>query len=529
MPSAAVVSNFGGLDWGIVVVYLCVSVAIGLFVRRYVTNMTDFVVAGRTLSTWLGVATIIGTEMGLVTVMYAAQVGFERGFSGFHIPVIIAVMVLAVGLTGVGIVPLRRMGVLTIPEFYGRRFGPRTRRLGAIILVLAGVMNMGLFLKFGAVFVANITGLQDPAHIKWIMTIMLGMVLAYTMLGGMLSVVLTDYVQFVMLSLGVFVATGITLWKVGWPNLVTTVFEYKGPGGFNPLAAESFGLAYILFMCFVGIACVTTWQPNVMRACAAKDTKTAKRIFMGGSLGFLIRQLIPCLWGVCAFVYIMQRPELAALFSSEAGAAVKGSADAMPFFLAQVLPTGVLGLMTAAMLAAFMSTHDSYLLSWSSVIVQDIVSPMFPHGLSQRARIWATRLGILAIGMFLLFFGLWYESKGQMLWNYMAITGCVYFAGAMVVIMAGAYWKRASSAGAVGAMLAGLLSFIALAPVKDAVFRRATSLFSLNLEVVTKLKSWCTTPAVTLVSAALALVMMAVFSLLMPDKRVPESPKEANA
>ena len=176
--------NFGALDWGIVAVYLTVSVAIGLMVRRYVKSMTDFVVAGRAVSTWLGLATIIGTEMGLVTVMYAAQVGFSAGFSAFHIPLILAVMVLVVGVTGLGIVPLRRMGVLTIPEFYGRRFGPQARALGALILVAAGVLNMGLFLKAGALFVTNITGLENAVWLNWIMTLMLAMVLAYTMLGA---------------------------------------------------------------------------------------------------------------------------------------------------------------------------------------------------------------------------------------------------------------------------------------------------------------------------------------------------------
>jgi len=374
---------------------------------------------------------------------------------------------------------------------------------------------MGLFLKAGAIFIANVTGLQAEMHIKWIMTVMLGLVLAYTMLGGMLSVVLTDYVQFVMLSLGVFVTTLLALRKVGWSNLVHAVMEHKGPGGVNPLASESFGLSYVLFMCFVGIAAVMTWQPNVMRACAAKDTRTAKRMFIGGSVGFLIRQLIPALWGICAFAYVMSRPGLAAWFAEGSG---KTSMDAMPFFIGQLLPTGLLGLMTAAMLAAFMSTHDSYLLSWSSVIVQDIVAPMFPRGLSQRARIWCTRTGILAIGIFLLLFGLWYPMAGQALWNYMAITGSIYFAGATVVIIAGAYWRRASSAGAVAAMIAGIGSVLALAPVKSAVLPAVCRALGLGRATSAALDARLTEANITLSCAALALFLMVVFSLVLPDR-----------
>jgi len=516
MPPDVATTNFTGLDWVIVAIYIVFSVAIGFLVRRYVTNMTDFVVAGRTISKWLGVATVIGTEIGLVTVMYAAEMGYRAGFSAFHIPVVLAAMALLVGATGLGIVPLRRMGVLTIPEFYGRRFGPNTRALGATILVLAGVMNMGLFLKAGATFVANVTGLQHEAHIKWIMTVMLALVLAYTMLGGMLSVVLTDYVQFIMLSIGIFVCTGFALRATGWSSLVSAVMQHKGPGGINPLVSESFGITYILFMCFVGMAGVMTWQPNVVRACAARDTRTARWMFVGGSLGFLIRQLIPALWGICAFAYIAGNPAMAAAFAQGGS---KTSMDAMPFFMARILPTGVLGIAMSAMLAAFMSTHDSYLLAWSSVIVQDMVAPMFPHGLSERARIWCTRVGILAIGVFLLLFGLWYPLAGQALWNYMAITGAIYFAGATVVIIAGAYWRHASSAGAVAAIVAGTGSVLALAPVRSAVLPSLGRLLGLGASEIARLESHLTEANITLSCTVLAVIAMVVFSILIPDAR----------
>ena len=78
-------TNFSWLDWCIVGGYLLIVVGIGVYIRRYVTNATDFIVAGRGLKTFLGVATMIGTELGLITVMYSAQKGFTGGFAAFHI------------------------------------------------------------------------------------------------------------------------------------------------------------------------------------------------------------------------------------------------------------------------------------------------------------------------------------------------------------------------------------------------------------------------------------------------------------
>ena len=185
-------TNFGPIDWCIVVGYLIAVVAFGVYIRRYITNVTDFMVAGRGLKTFLAIATMIGTELGLVTVMYSAQKGFTGGFAAFHIGLASAVVSLAVGLSGFIVVPLRRMKVMTIPEYYERRFGRGVRILGGIILALSGILNMGMFLKAGSIFVMGVTGLTEAVHLKIIMTVLLGMVLLYTTLGGMVSVVVLD-------------------------------------------------------------------------------------------------------------------------------------------------------------------------------------------------------------------------------------------------------------------------------------------------------------------------------------------------
>ena len=111
-------TNFSGLDWCIVVGYILVIVGIGIYIKRYISNVTDFIVAGRGLKTFLAIATMIGTELGLVTVIYNAQKGFTGGFAAFHIALAAAIMTLVVGLTGFIVVPLRRMRVMTIRGFH---------------------------------------------------------------------------------------------------------------------------------------------------------------------------------------------------------------------------------------------------------------------------------------------------------------------------------------------------------------------------------------------------------------------------
>ena len=171
-------------------------------------GLKDYVLAGRHLGTALSVASMCATELSVVTVMYAAQKGFTGGFAAFHIALLAGMVTFFIGLTGVIIVPLRRTRVMTIPEFYEVRFGRRTRIFGGIVLGVGGILNMGLALKIASQFMVGMAGLELRGGIVLsIMVASMVVVLIYTVLGGMVSVVLTDFVQFLILSFGLLLAT----------------------------------------------------------------------------------------------------------------------------------------------------------------------------------------------------------------------------------------------------------------------------------------------------------------------------------
>ena len=201
-------TNFTKLDWAIIIIYPLISLGIGLYVRKYIKNMTDFVCAGKGLGLCLGIATLTSTEMGLITVMYNAEVGFKGGFAGFHVALAAVIVTFFVGLSGFFLFRLRKMGVLTIPEFYERRFGRNTRILGGIMMAFGGILNMGMFLKVGSMFIVGITGMSEETQaLKIVMVTLISLVLIYTCLGGMVSVVIADYVQFVVLSFGLLITS----------------------------------------------------------------------------------------------------------------------------------------------------------------------------------------------------------------------------------------------------------------------------------------------------------------------------------
>lgn len=429
------------VDGSIVGLYLLATMVAGVMVRRYVGKVEHFLVAGREMNAYLGIASLAATEFGIVTCMYTAQNGYRYGFAGTVPGILQALAMFIVGATGFCIKPLRDAGVITIPEMLEKRFGPRIRWASGVVIVLGGLLNMGVFLRTGGEFLVQVCGF-DPRYLEIVMTVLLVAVAAYTVLGGMLSVLVTDFLQFVVMSAGLIVVTVLILLKVGWGPLTAAVQSHYGAGGFNPFVHPELGWPFVLFNAFLNLAAVLTWQANIARLLSAKDTRTSQRIYTGTAFFFVCRFLVPGIWGMAA---------LAVLAPETVGA---DTLHAMPKLLGVLVPTGLMGLLVAAMLAADMSTDSSYMLTWGSVIYNDILAPLHKGRWPERKGLRWNRSIIALIGVFLLFYGLWYPLKGD-LWTYCGVTGTIYLASMSVLLIACCYWRRANSWGAAAAIVVG--------------------------------------------------------------------------
>jgi len=441
------------LDGSIVGLYLLVTMTAGVMVRKYVGKVEHFLVAGREMDVYLGIASLAATEFGIVTCMYAAQNGYKYGFAGATPGILMAVAMLVVGLTGFCIKPLRDSGVITIPELIDKKFGARIRWAAGVVIVLGGLLNMGVFLRVGGQFLVLVSGL-DVKYLEIMMTALLVGVAVYTILGGMLSVLVTDFLQFVVMSAGLIVVTVLVLINVGWGKLVSTVETHYGAGGFNPFVNPEMEWPYVAFNLLLNTAAVLTWQTTIARVLAARDTTTGRKIYTRTSFFFVCRFLIPGLWGMAALATL---------------GPVADTLEAMPRYLGVTVPAGLMGLLIAAMLAADMSTDSSYMLTWGSVIYNDIMAPFRKTKWSERRGLFWNRAIVAIIGVFLLLYGLWYPLEGS-LWDYLALTGTIYLASISVLLIACCYWRRANSWGAVGAIF-----FSALIPVAYMVLEKVPS------------------------------------------------------
>jgi SSS family solute:Na+ symporter len=382
------------------------------------------------------------------------------------------------------------------------------------MMVLGGILNMGLFLKVGSMFLVGITGLSANSWaLPGVMIFLITLVLIYTVLGGMISVVIADYVQFVVLSLSLLVITFMAIAKVGWHDIFDTIELTMGRAGFDPtVAGGGFGWEYIIWMFFLGLVSCAIWPTAVARALSMESARIVKRQYMFTSVSYLIRFLIPYFWGIAAFVFITKDAAFNSLFFPAGypppdtlpnGAEAVNNLYGMPFFLGKILPAGLIGVVTAGMLAAFMSTHDSYLLCWSTSLTQDVVAPIARSAgrpLSSKKKVALSRIFIVLIGGFVLYWGLFYKGSED-IWDYMAVTGAIYFTGAFALLLGGLYWKRASSTGAFMALIGGLGAIAGLTPVQDI----------LGIELSSAI--------VGLLSVIGTIVLMIIGSIIFPDRQ----------
>ena len=482
------------IDIIIIVLYLSIIFLIGILSRKYVSSFSDFMIANRGVSLSLGVVTMLGTELGLITVMYNAQTGINGLFSSFHIGFAAFIVTLFIGLTGFVVVRLRKMKVKSIPEYYNIRFGPKTRILGAILLCLGGILNMGLFLKVGAIFIQTIFGLNnDDNLLVIIMFILIVLVLIYTISGGMISVIVTDYIQFVILSIGFIFCIFFSIKTLGWNSLFTDLEKLVSKGDnyqiqkiYNPLS--SMGGFYISWQVVLGFVSAVIWPTSITRVLSIKSSDLVKKQYIWSSFSFLIRFIMPCFLGICAFIYFD-------------GNTNNQTLSLMPKYLNEILPVGVLGIVVAGMLAAFMSTHDSYLLCWSTIITNDIIEPLSKKELTSDFKIYITRFIIIILGVYIFYWGMFYEGSDA-IWDYLGITGAIYFTGAISVVVLGLYWDKASSTGAILSLLAGLSSIVGLEPIRNYLG------ININNPAIIGLSTLC-----------FSFLLMIFGSLLYPDKQ----------
>ncbi len=446
--------NLSIVDVIIIIVYILAVFFSGTLVKKYIKGIESFLVAGRSMGFYLGLISLMCTEIGMITYIYYAELGYKAGFAALVVAFPPVVAYILLGKTGFVIKPLLEMKISTIPEFFSRKFSNGVRFYIGVIMAIGGILNFGVFPGVEANFINIVTGVPHE-YILVTMVVMLTIVLLYTLVGGMVSVIVTNYVQYALLSFGMVFITVYGLLHIGWDNIVTAVSNQFGEKGMNPFfpnALDSqFGIGFFVWQFLLWVAILVGWQAISMRLFSSESSKTGQRIYTWSGLMFLSRAIMPIFWGIMALAVL--------------GGDVN-SLDALPYFVLKVVPSGILGLIFAALLAASMSTYASYLLSWSSVVSQDIIGAIYKKitgaEASSKKQLTISRITMAAVMIFIIWWSLFHDMKGY-LYFYLNMTAMLFIPGVLASVTLGLYWKKASVWGAyLGITLGAILPLLYL-------------------------------------------------------------------
>ncbi|MCU7373140.1 sodium:solute symporter family protein [Paucibacter sp. O1-1] len=430
-----------------VVLYMLITIGIGLLAARRVHNAKDYLVAGRSLPLYMNVATVFATWFGAETVLAVSATFAMDGLSG--IPGDPFGASAALFLAALLFARLfYRLNLLTIGDFYKKRYGKGVEVLTSIAITLsylgwtsAQMTALGLVIHIlsGGAIELNHAILGGAA-----------IVMVYTMFGGMWSVAFTDLFQTVIIIIGLsLVAYMVGDLAGGVGPVVSHAIE---AGKLNLIPPEADGaMIWAIAAGFLTVAFGSVPQQDVFqRMTSAKDEKTAVRGTMIGASVYLLFAAVPI---YIAYSALVMDPNLAQLFGSEDGRAVQ---RILPDLILNKMPVWVQVMFFGALLSAILSTASGTLLAPTATFTENVLKPFAPH-MSDRQFLLTLRIVLVTFTLGALLFALNSRSTMyEMVQNAYKVT----LVAAFVPLVAGAFWKRASTQGAFCSILLGLLFWI---------------------------------------------------------------------
>ncbi|MBT2387899.1 sodium:solute symporter [Streptomyces maoxianensis] len=423
------------VDYAVIVVYLAGMLGMGWWGMRRAKSKSDFLVAGRRLGPWMYSGTMAAIVLGGASTIGGVGLGYKYGLSG-------AWMVFAIGLGLLALsiffsARIARLKVYTVSEMLDLRYGGKAGILTGVVmwaytLMLAVTSTIAYATIFDVLFDMNRT-----------VAIILGgsIVVAYSALGGMWSITLTDMVQFVVKTVGVLLlllpiavvkAGGFAEMKAQLPS------EYFAPLG---IGGETI-FTYVLIYTFGMLIGQDIWQ----RVFTARTDKVAS---YGGTVAgtyCLVYALAGAVIGTAARVLYPKLPS---------------ADDAFATIVKDELPMGVRGLVLAAALAAVMSTSSGALIACATVANNDVWSRL--RGVASRRgddhdEVRGNRVFILIMGVAVIGIAIALNNVIEAL----TVAYNLLVGGLLVPILGGLLWKRGTVYGALASVIVGGVAVIGL-------------------------------------------------------------------
>lgn len=476
------VMNMKALDWAILGTLIAFLVAMLVYSQRFVRNTSQFLAADRCAGRYLLAISNGIAALGAITVIAQFELNYQAGFSPVWWSFIMGFVSLALTASGWVSYRLRETRVLTIAQFFEERYSRKFRVFAGFMAWLAGVLNYGIFPAVSARFFIYFCGLPQQFGLfgftvstyVFLLLLFLSLGVIFAIFGGQVAIMVTDFCQGTFCNIAFLILLFYLLTVFDWRTIAATLTELsmKNPAGslvdpFKTSSLRDFNLTYFLISVFFTVIYWQTWLGTQGFQVSAKSPHESKMAGMLGTWRGMTQSRLLLFIPICAIVVLQGNlPEFAAVRQqTETALAAVGNSTLheqlqVSVVLAKLLPAGLLGMFAAMMFAAMLSTDDSYLHSWGSILIQDVLLPMRRKqtALSPRQHINLLRLSILLVAV-IAFFISWLFQQTQSIMLYFTISGALYAASAVVI--GGLYWKKGTTTAAWISMISGAAFAIA--------------------------------------------------------------------
>ena len=507
--------NLSFIDWMIVLVVFVGMVLSVNSTKGLMKSVTDFLSAGRAAGRYL--LSISGgiAGLGAISTVMFLEMGYIAGFSLSWWGLSQGIILLFLTMSGWVIYRFRSTRCLTLSQFFEKRYSRNFRIFTGIVAFVAGIINFGIFPAVGAQFFMQFCGFPDyvaglPVY-PLVMIILLSIALYFVYSGGQIAVIIADFFQGIFAMFVLLIVVLYLFFTVSWSQVSEALEEtplllaqeeiielekdedflamdleyqkrkieginerYENSSKINPFKTshvEDFNFWYFL----IGIIGVMygslSWQGQQGYNSSATSAHEAKMSSVLGGFRGMSQGLFFFVVPVLIYVF-MNHEDYQSINASVTETLSQLETDTLrsqmrgPIVLSKVLPVGLLGAFAALMLCAFVSTHDTYLHSWATILVQDVIMPFRSKPFDKETHLKVLRYAIFGVAVFIFLFSLLFQQN-QKIALFFAITAAIFAGGSGAVIIGGLYWEKGTTSAAWGAMIIGALVSVSGVLVKQ--------------------------------------------------------------
>ena len=426
-----------------VILYLLLSVGIGLFAATRVRNSKDFAVAGRSLPLPVVIATVFATWFGAEAVLGISATFVKEGLRGVVADPFGSSLCLI--LAGLFFAPrLYRLNMLTVGDYYRYRYNRTVEVLCTLCIVASYVGWVAAQFKVLGLVLNVVTegGVSQSAGI----IIGAVIVLTYTTFGGMFSVAILDFVQISVIMGGLLYIATIVGDLVGGVSVVITHAAEAGKLNLFPEATLAEWIPFLGAGMTMMLGSIPQ-QDVFQRITSARNEQTAVRGALLGSGLYFVFCFIPMFLAYSAT--IVDPAKFGALLEQD-------SQLVLPTLILQHTPAAAQVIFFGALLSAVMSCSSATLLAPSVAISENVLRPLFDR-VNDSEFLRLMRVVLIAFALLVLVIALWSDAT---IYKLVVSTYKVTLVAAFIPLFAGLYWKRATAQGACCAIIAGLASWL---------------------------------------------------------------------